>query len=257
MGPFGRIVWSALGVLSLPSALWLLLVAAGAAAPRFLPALSDRWTALTSGEFLGAFGVWCSPVCVRSIFGCLSVPEEDVESALDIAFNAWVTSAALIGLSAYAAWSMRGRIPTIGPRELGDAVLGAIFVFIGTGSRMWASNSERLRQREFGRRSFEPSVIVCAPGGEAVATLKLEKAAKSVEAQLEMDSGDDGPDKTAAARVGTAMQTPEGWLYRVTAIVPGVPPSTAGGGWVLSVKALGRDGGEYIDAATIELTGST
>jgi hypothetical protein len=182
------------------------------------------WSALTFGEFLGAFGVWFSPVCLHMIFGCLSVPKEDVESFLDIAFNAWVTSAALMGLSAYAAWSMRGRIPTIGPRELGDAVLGAIFLLIGTGSRMWAADSKRLRQRQFGRCSFGPSVIVCAPDGEAVATLTLEKAAKSVEAQLEMDSGDDGPDKTVAARVGAAMQTPEGWLYRVTAIVPAQSP---------------------------------
>jgi hypothetical protein len=248
----GIVVWFALSSLLLPAALWLLLVAAGVLHPAALSETSDRWFALDLGMLLGGFGVWTAPIGLPIWLRLFQVPGNAAMAIGSILTNAWALSAALLGLSAYAAWGLRSAIHDFRPNEIQNALVPAAFLLLGTSTRLWIDISAILERVHFGKVSFEPDKTKCGPGEEAAGILTLEKKAASVEAQMEFYREDDRPAAVRPAKVGPAARTADGWVYRVTGVLPEHAGAGEEGGWVLTVKARGVHGGSFDGSINIE-----
>lgn len=242
-----------LAALSYPISAWLLLAAAGLVRVAALSSPAGRRLALELGLMSGAVGVWLLPFGLGALLRGLPLTPERRERTLDVLADAWATSFLLLASAAAAVWSLRASFAS-GAGDLAGTALVALFFLAGVGSRLYVAAGLVAERRRFGKTSFAPSVIECAPGGEAEAMLTLEKPAASVEARLELYLGDDAPKQTLPAQVADGEPSPDGWRYRVSVRVPAQPvPAPDDGGWVLTVKAHGRGGGVFEDGASIEL----
>jgi hypothetical protein len=246
----GFVAVGALSGLLLPAGLGLLLAAAG-----LLPAaLTDArsWYALIVGMFLCGFGVCTAPLGLPVLFRLLGVPVNAVPALKKFLTNAWLLSAATLGLAAYGAWKLWPVLAAIGNDAGSNAMYGAICLLAGNGVRLALEIAALRKRLQFGAVTLEPDLIKCGPGEKAQTVLRMSKKAASVEASLELCTEEEGEAVILPAKVGPAEPGAEGWTYRVSVVVPADVPLKGEDSWLLSVKARGARGVEIYLQADIE-----
>ena len=249
----GLVVVGALSGLLLPAGLGLLLAAAG-----LLPsALTDaqRWYALIAGMFLSGFGVCTAPLGLPVLLRLLRVPVNATLALKKILTNAWLLSAATLGLAAYAAWKLWPVLAAIGNDASFNATYGVLCLLAGNGVRLALEIAALRKRLQFGTVKLEPDLIKCGPGEKAQTVLRMSRKAASVEASLELCTEDEGEDVIVPAKVGPAEPGADGWTYRISVVVPADVQLKGEDSWMLSVKACGSRGVEIYLQADIEQRG--
>ncbi len=242
-----------LSSLLLPAGLWLLLAAAELPHPYALAATYDRWFMLGLGMLLCGFGICTFPLGLPVVLKLLRIPQKVSKVIADILTNAWLLSAAALGLAGYGIWVLRASGSGLSPDALKNTFLAAAFLLAGAGVRLGLEIGVLRKRIQFGKISLEPDVIKCAPGGEVSAVLTMKKKAAFVEANLELCREDDKPEVVRPVKVGPAELAADGWLYRITGALPEDVVLSDGDSWLLSVEARGSRGSKFYATTDIEL----
>jgi len=205
--------------------------------------------------FLCGFGVCTAPLGLPVMLRLLRVPVSTVLTLKNILTNAWLLSAATLGLAAYGAWKLWPVLAAIGSDAGFNVTYGAICLLAGNGVRLALEIAALRKRLQFGAVTLEPDLIVCGPGEKAQAVLRMSKKAASVAANLELCTEEEGADVIIPAKVGPAEPGVDGWAYRVSVVIPGDIPLKSEDSWALSVKARGARGVEIYLRAEIEHRG--
>jgi len=243
----------ALSGLILPAGLGLLLAAAG-----LLPAAltgAQRWYALIAGMFLCGFGVCTAPLGLPVLFRLLRMPVNAALALKKVLTNAWLLSAATLGLSAYGAWKLWPVLDAMGSGAGSNTLYAALCLLAGNGVRLALEIAALRKRLQFGTVTLKPDLIKCGPGEKAQTMLRMSRKAASVEASLELCTEEEGADVLLPAKVGPAEPGADGWTYRVSAVIPGDVPLKGEDSWILSVRARGARGVEIYLQADIERSG--
>lgn len=94
-----------LGLL-LPAAILMLLGAGGLLPGAYFATPEGRWSALANGMLLGGFGICTAPLGLPLVLKWLRLPQRAAEYVSGVLAGAWVGGAALLGLTAYAVWTL-------------------------------------------------------------------------------------------------------------------------------------------------------
>lgn len=255
-GMLGFMVALGLSGLLLPAAVALLLYSSGLLRAEFFADAGTRWAALGAAMLLGGFGI-CTvilglPVVLRVLF----FSKEAALAVTRVLGNVVLGAAALIGLSIYSAAALLDSWPDQSPDAMGNILIAAVIMLAGITVRGALEFGRARRKYGLGEAGLDRDELVCSPGEEIRLRLNTEKKASSVEATLQLYS-ENGEEPLASypAAVGPAEPGAKGWSYRIAVKLPEGMPTPAEGGWCLSVKAKGKNGGVYHDSLDVEPRG--
>jgi|GEM_PF-1740971 len=242
--------------LLLPAAVALLLYSAGLLRADLFAADGARWAALGWAMLMGGFGVCTVVLGLPAVLRALSFSTEAALALTRLLGNVVLGGAALLGLSIYSAAVLLDSWPdqSVGARS--NILIAAGIMLAGITVRGALEFGRARRKLGLGEAGLDRDEIVCSPGEEIRLRLNTEKKASSVEASLLLysENGDE-PLASYPAAVGPAEAGAKGWSYRIAVKFPEGMPPPAEGGWCLSVKAKGKNGGVYHDSLNVEPRG--
>jgi len=254
-GPGMMLFMGALGLsgLLLPAAVALLLYSAGLLRAEVFADPGVRWAALGTAMLMGGFGICTVLLGLPAVLRVLFFSKEAALAVTRALGNVALGGAALIGLSIYSAAVLLDSWPAQSAEARGNIMIAAAIMLAGITVRGWLEFGRARRSRGLGEAGLDRDEIVISPGEEIRLRLNTEKQAASVEAGLLLysENGDE-PMARYEAAVGPAEAGPKGWSYRITVRFPEGMPLPSEGGWCLSVKATGKNGGVYHDSLNVE-----
>ena len=257
-GPGTMLFLGALGLsgLLLPAAVALLLYSAGLLRAEFFADEGTRWAALGAAMLMGGFGICTVILGLPAVLRVLFFSTEAALAVTRVLGNVLLGGAALLGLSIYSAAVLLDSWPAQSAESRGNILIAAAIMLAGITVRGALEFGRARRSRGLGEAGLDRDEIVCSPGEEIRLRLNTEKKAASVEASLLLysENGDE-PMARYPAAIGPAEPGPKGWAYRISVKFPEGMPLPAEGGWCLSVKAKGRNGGVYHDSLNVEPRG--
>lgn len=242
--------------LLLPAAVALLLYSAGILRADFFADAGTRWAALGAAMLMGGFGICTIILGLPAVLRVLFVPKEAALAVTRVLGNVVLGGAALVGLSIYSAAALRASWPAQSADARGNILVAAVIMAAGIAVRVALEFGRARRSRGLGEAGLDRDEIICSPGEEISLHLNTEKQAASIDASLLLYGGNgDEPMARYPAAVGPAEAGPKGWAYRITVRFPEGMPLPAEGGWCLSVKAKGKNGGVYHGSLNVEPPG--
>ncbi|MGD9642091.1 MAG: hypothetical protein AB7V08_05055 [Elusimicrobiales bacterium] len=242
--------------LLLPAALALLLYSSGLLRTEFFAEAGTRWAALGAAMLMGGFGICTVLLGLPAVLRLLSFSGETALAVTRLLGNVVLGGLALIGLSIYSAAVLLGSWPAQSAEARGNILIAAVIMLAGITVRGALEFGRARRKYGLGEAGLDRDEIVCSPGEEIRLRLNTEKQAASIDASLQLysENGDE-PMARYPAAVGPAEAGPKGWSYRIAVKFPEGMPTPAEGGWCLSVKAKGKNGGVYHDSLNVEPRG--
>lgn len=242
--------------LLLPAAVALLLYSAGLLRAEFFADAGTRWAALGAAMLMGGFGICTVILGLPAVLRVLFFSTEAALAVTGLLGNVLLGGAALLGLSIYSAASLLHSWPDQSAGARSNILIAAAIMLAGITVRGVLEFGRARRKYGLGEAGLDRDEIVCSPGGEIRLRLNTEKKASSVEADLLLysENGDE-PMARYPAAVGPAEAGAKGWSYRIAVKFPEGMPLPADGGWCLSVKATGKNGGVYHDSLNVETRG--
>jgi hypothetical protein len=251
----GMMFFMGLSGLLLPAAVALLLYSAGLLRAEFFADAGTRWAALGAAMLMGGFGI-CTVILGLPAVLRLFLSGEAALAVIRVVGNVLLGAAALLGLSIYSAAALLESWPAQSADARGNILIAAVIMLAGIAVRGALEFGRARRSRGLGEAGLDRDELVCAPGEELRLRLNTEKKASSVEASLLLYS-ENGKEPLARypAAVGPAEAGAKGWSYRIAVTFPEGMPTPAEGGWCLSVKATGKNGGVYHDSLNVEPRG--